>query len=211
MFKTVSITHSYKSNYAINSWASNVYLDDNNPIQTYENSDVIIPKYDMAQIVLNEQFSPLIGIDLGLQNSMTFNLQFKKSRTLTLSFANNQLTEVNGSEIVIGGGYRIKNLAFTITPIGGGQAQTIKNDLVLKLDLGFKRDLTILRRIDENNSQVSAGQSKINVYFTADYNFSQRLSAQAFFKYDLMIPAVANTFKNSTTYGGITLRFSLAQ
>ena len=212
LFKTVSITHSYKSNYSINSWATNVYYDESNSTQTFENSDLIIPKYDISQIVLNEQFTPLIGVDLGLQNSMTLNLQFKKSRTLTLSFANNQLTEVNGQEIVIGGGYRIKNLSFSITPIGGsGKSQTIKNDLVLKVDLGFKKDITILRRIDENNNQVSAGQNKINVYFTADYNFSQRLAAQAFFKYDLTIPEVANTFKNSTTYGGVTLRFSLAQ
>ena len=188
-----------------------MYYDEDNTIQTFENSDIIIPKYDMSQIVLNEQFTPLLGIDLGLQNSMTINLQYKKSRTLTLSFANNQLTEVNGREIVIGGGYRIKNLSFSIVPIGGGKPQNIKNDLVLKLDLGFKKDITLLRRIDENNSQVSAGQNKINVYLTADYNFSQRLSAQAFFKYDMTIPEVANTFKNSTTYGGITLRFSLSQ
>ncbi|MBR1513685.1 MAG: cell surface protein SprA [Bacteroidales bacterium] len=212
LFKTFSITHSYKSNYNINAWASNVYYDENNTIQTFENSDLIIPKYDMSQIVLNEQYAPLIGIDLGLQNSMTANLQIKKARTLTLSFANNQLTEVNSREIVIGGGYRIKNLSFSYTPLGGtGKAQTVKNDLVLKLDLGFKKDITILRRIDENNNQVSAGQNKINIYLTADYNFSQRLSAQAFFKYDVTIPEVANTFKNSTTYGGITLRFSLAQ
>ena len=210
-FKTVNITHSYKSNYAISAWATNVYYDENNSIQTFENSDLIIPKYDMGQIVLTEQFAPLIGIDLGLQNSMTMNLQYRKSRTLTLSFANNQLTEVNGREIVIGGGYRIKNLSFSVVPIGGGKPQNIKNDLVLKLDLGFKKDITLLRRIDENNSQVSAGQNKINVYLTADYNFSQRLSAQTFFKYDMTIPEVANTFKNSTTYGGITLRFSLAQ
>lgn len=212
LFKTVSITNSYKSNYAINSWASNVYYDESNSIQTFENSDLIIPKYDMAQIVLNEQFAPLIGIDLGLQNSMTFNLQYKKSRTMTLSFANNQLTEVNGREIVIGGGYRIKDLSFNVTPIGGnGKSQTIKNDLAMKLDIGFRRDITILRRIDENNNQVSAGQNKINFYLTADYSFSQRLAAQAFFKYDLTIPEVANTFRNSTTFGGITFRISLAQ
>ena len=212
LFKTISVTHSYKSNYAINSWATNVYYDENNSIQTFENSNLIIPKYDISQIVLNEQFAPLIGIDLGLQNSMTFNLQFKKSRTLTLSFANNQLTEVNGQEIVVGGGYRIKNLSFNITSIGGGgKTQTIKNDLVLKLDIGLKKDITILRRIDENNNQVSAGQNKINFYLTADYNFSQRLAAQAFFKYDLTIPEVANTFRNSTSYGGVTIRFSLAQ
>ena len=163
-------------------------------------------------MVINEQYQPLIGVDLGLQNSMTVNLQFKKSRTLTLSFTNNQLTEVNGREIVIGTGYRIKNLSFTVTSLtGDGKGKTLKNDLVLKLDLGFKRDKTILRRIDENNNQVSAGQSKINIYLTADYTFSQRLSGQFFIKHDMSNPFVSNTYKNSQTFGGITLRFSLAQ
>ena len=212
IFKTLSITHNYKSNYAINSWASNVYYDENNSIQTFENSDLIVPKYDISQIVLNEQYAPLIGIDFGLQNQMTINLQYKKARTMTLSFSNNQLTEVNSREFVVGAGYRIKDLSFAVISLGGkGSKQTIKNDLVLKLDIGYKKDITVLRRIDENNNQVSAGQNKINVYFTADYTFSQRLAAQAFLKYDLSIPFVANTFRNSTTYGGITIRFSLAQ
>ena len=212
IFKTLSITHSYKSNYAISTWASNVYYDPNNSIQTFENSDLIIPKYDIMQMVLSEQFMPLIGIDLGFQNSITANVQYKKSRTLTLSFSNNQLTEVNGREIVIGAGYRIKNLSFTVASLTGeGKTQTIKNDLILKLDIGFKRDKTILRRIDENNNQVSAGQNKINIYLTADYNFSQRLGAQAFFRRDMSDPFVANSYKNSTTFAGITLRFNLAQ
>ena len=212
IFKTLSITHNYKSNYAINSWASNVYYDENNSIQTFENSDLIVPKYDISQIVLNEQYAPLIGIDFGLQNQMTINLQYKKARTMTLSFSNNQLTEVNSREFVVGAGYRIKDLSFAVISLGGkGSKQTIKNDLVLKLDIGYKKDITVLRRIDENNNQVSAGQNKINVYCTADYTFSQRLAAQAFLKYDLSIPFVANTFRNSTTYGGITIRFSLAQ
>ena len=211
LFKTVSISHSYKSNYTISTWATNVYYDPNNTIQSFENSDQIIPKYDIQQMVLSEQYMPLIGIDLGLQNSMTTNFQYKKSRTMTLSFSNNQLTEVNGSEIVVGAGYRIKGLAFSVTPVGGGNSRTIKNDLVLKLDIGYKRDKTILRRIDENNNQVSAGQDKINFYLTADYTFSQRLSAQAFFKRDVNIPQVANNFYNSTTYAGVTIRFNLAQ
>ena len=58
---------------------------------------------------------------------------------------------------------------------------------------------------------MSAGQNKINIYLTADYNFSQRLSAQAFFKRDVADPFVANNFYNSTTYGGLTIRFNLAQ
>ena len=211
IFKSVSITHSYKSNYAINTWASDVNYDPENTIKMYENSDVIIPEYDIAQMVLNEQYMPLIGIDVGLHNSMTANFQYRKSRTITLTFSNNQLTEVDGREFVIGAGYRFKNLSFNITPIGGGNKQTIKNDLILKVDFGFKRDITVLHRIDENNNQVSAGQNKFNIYVTADYTFSQRLSAQAFFKHDMTDPAVANSFKNATTFAGLTIRFSLAQ
>ncbi len=217
IFKTVSLTHSYKSNYSISAWASNVYYDPDNTIQTYENSNLLVPQYDIQQMVLTEQYMPLIGIDLGLQNSLSGNFQFKKSRSLTLSFSNNQLTEVNGREFVFGAGYRIKGLNFTMTTVsnnnnnGGGKGKSISNDLVLKLDIGFKRDVTILRRIDEYNSQVSAGQNKINIYVTADYTFGKQLSAQLFFKRDMADPFVANNFYNSTTYAGVTIRFNLSQ
>ena len=156
------------------------------------------------------------GEDVEQEKHQRRDFQFKKSRTLTLSFANNQLTEVNGREIVIGAGYRLKGLKFNITSLSGAPSPSkgktvVNNDLVFKLDIGFRRDITVLRRIDENNNQVSAGQNKINIYLTADYNFSQRLSAQAFFKRDVADPFVANNYYNSTTYAGVTIRFNLAQ
>ena len=212
LFKTVNITHSYRSTYTISSWASNVYYDENNPVQTYENNSNIIPKIEINQMVLNEQFMPLIGVDVGFQNSLTANVQLKKSRSLTMSFSNNQLTEVVGREIVFGAGYRIKGLKFNIISItGGNNKKTVSNDLVLKLDIGFKRDKTTLRRIDENNCQVSAGQDKINIYLTGDYQFSSRLSAQAFFKRDMNTPFVSTSFPTATTFAGLMIRFNLAQ
>ena len=212
LFKTINITHNYRSTYTISNWASNVYYNENNPIQTFENTSNIIPKYDISQIILNEQFMPLLGIDMGFQNSLTANFQYKKSRALTMSFSNNQLTEVNGREFVIGAGYRIKGLSFNISSLTGSKGKkTIKNDLVLKLDIGFKYDKTVLRRIDERNSQVSAGQNKINIYLTGDYQFSTRLSAQAFFKRDMNNPFISTTYPTSSTFAGIMIRFNLAQ
>ncbi|MBR3711071.1 MAG: cell surface protein SprA [Bacteroidales bacterium] len=212
VFKTINITHSYRSTYTISNWASNVYYDANNTIQTYENSSNIIPKIDINQMVLNEQFMPLIGVDVGFQNSLTCNAQYKLSRSLTMSFSNNQLTEVNSREIVVGAGYRIKGLSFNIRSLTGNNSRkTVKNDLVLKVDLGFKKDKTILRRIDENNNQVSAGQNKINIYITGDYQFSTRLSAQVFFKRDMNTPFVSTSFPTSTTFAGMMFRFNLAQ
>ncbi|MCR5646498.1 MAG: cell surface protein SprA [Bacteroidales bacterium] len=212
LFKTVNISHTYRSTYSISNWSTNVYYDESNPVQTYENNSDIISPIDYGQVVLNEQFMPLLGIDIGLQNSMTANLQYKQSRSLTMSFSNNQLTEMISREIVIGAGYRIKGLKFNIISIsGGGNKKTVSNDLVLKVDLGFKKDKTTLRRVDENNSQVSAGQNKVNIYVTADYQFSSRLSAQVFFKRDMNTPFVSTTFPTSTTFAGMMVRFNLAQ
>ena len=212
VFKTFNINHSYRSTYTISNFASNVYYDPNNTIQVYENSNNIIPQYDISQLVLNEQFMPLIGIDVGFQNSLTCNVQYKMSRSLTMSFTNNQLTEVNGKELVVGAGFRIKNLKFNIVSMTGNKnKKTVKNDLVLKLDIGFKHDKTTLRRIDENNNQVSSGQRKLNFYLTGDYQFSSRLSAQAFFKYDTNTPFVSTSYPTSTTFGGLMVRFNLAQ
>ena len=218
IFKTVNITHTYRSTYTISNWASNVYYDESNPVQTYEGNSNIIPEIDISQLVLNEQFMPLLGLDVGFQNSLTCNVQYKQSRSLTMSFSNNQLTEVNSREIVMGAGYRIKGLKFNIVsmtgglaPGGGNNKKTVNNDLVLKLDLGFKKDKTTLRRVDENNSQVSAGQNRINIYLTADYQFSTRLSAQAFFKRDTNTPFVSTSFPTATTFAGVMIRFNLAQ
>ncbi len=211
LFKSVNITHAYRSSYSINSWRTNVDFDPADLTRTYKNSNVFITKYDMGQIVITEQFSPLIGIDVGLHNSMTARVEFKKQRNLTMSFINNQLTEVVGQEFIIGTGYRFKNLALIISSITGGKGTRSSNDLVLKLDLGFRTDVTTLRRLEERNSQISAGQYKTNLYFTADYMISNRFNLQAFFKRDMSDPFVSSQFRNSNTFAGITMRFNLAQ
>ena len=87
----------------------------------------------------------------------------------------------------------------------------VSNDLKIKLDIGFRRDITTLRSIDECYSQVSSGQDKVNIYLTGDYNFSQRLGAQAFFKYDMTNPFIANSYKTTNVFAGLTMRFSLTQ
>jgi cell surface protein SprA len=211
LFKSVNITHAYRSTYSINSWRTNVDFDPRNLTQTYNNSNIYIGKYDMGQIVITEQFSPLVGVDVGLHNSLTARVEFKKQRNLTMSFINNQLTEVVGQEFIIGTGYRFKNLALIISGITGGKGTRSANDLVLKLDLGFRTDVTTLRRLDENNSQISAGQYKTNLYLTADYMISNRFNVQAFFKRDMSDPFVSSQFRNANTFAGVTMRFNLAQ
>jgi len=212
IFRTINLTHSYRSSYAINSWRTNVDYDPNNRTKTYANSNVFIGRYDISQMSITEQFAPLIGIDISMQNSLTTRVEYKKQRNLAISFVNNQLTEIIGSEIIIGVGYRIRNLALVISNVtGGGRISRSTSDLILKLDLGFRTDKTTLRRIDERNSQVSAGQNKFNIYLTADYMLNDRFNLQAFYKQDMSDPFISNQFKSSMTHAGVSMRFSLAQ
>ena len=211
IFKTVNLTHTYRSSYSINTWRTNLDYDPNDRTKTYKNSDLYIGLYNIGMLSITEQFSPLLGIDVGLQNSLTARIEFKKQRNLTMSFINNQLTEVESSEFVIGTGYRIRNLSLIISSVTGSNSTKSTNDLVLKVDVGFRNDKTTLRRIDEQNSQVSAGQHKVNIYVTADYMLSSKFNLQAFFKRDMADPFVSNQFKNSNTFAGITMRFNLAQ
>ena len=210
IFKTINLTHSYRSNYSISSWATNLNYSEDNTMQLYDGTNLRVPEFDMAQIVLTEQYAPLIGIKLTFNNSLSPSLDFKKSRTVTISFVNNQLTEAEGQEIIIGCGYTFRDFGLSFGS-GGGQGSNTSNDLTMKLDIGFRKDKTILRSIDENYSQISSGQNKLNIYLTADYDFSNRLGMQVFFRHDMTDPFIANSFKTSNTFAGVTMRFSLTQ
>jgi len=212
--KKLTLSHSYRSTYSINSFRTNInYVDANGyPIQTQQYSTDYIPRYDMGQITITEQFAPLIGIDMTWHNSLSTKIEYKKSRNLNLSFANNQVTEVKSNEFVVGLGYRIKSLGFSVRAMGGGGRKTrMESDVNIKLDFSIRSNKTILRRIDEEINQVSAGQKIISINASIDYMLNQNLNIRFFFDKIINNPFVSNQYKNSTTNGGISLRFSLSQ
>ena len=210
-FKSISIGHGYRSTYNIGSFTSNVlYREDEDGFQIVKDAvNNYIPKREISQISITEQFNPLFNIDMTWNNSLITKFEYKKSRNLSLSFANNQLTEITSKEITIGGGYRIKDVIFYVN--SGGRKNTLKSDLTLKADVSIRTNKTVLRKIVENVDQVSAGQTMIAINVSADYNISPRFTVRAFFDKNITNPFVSSQFPNSNTNGGISLRFTLAQ
>ena len=212
--KSATLSHAYRSIYAIGNYQSNLSFQDENgsPSALYENSNSYYPKYDVSQITIVEQFAPLIGLDMTWNNSLQTRFEFKKSRNLTFSMANKQLTDVSTDEFIVGLGYRVKDVSFTVTSIGGGGKKTnLKSDLDIKIDFSIRNNRTVLRRIDEDLDQVSAGQKVISINSSIDYMLSQSLTIRLFFDKVINNPYVSSQYRNSTTKGGISLRFSLAQ
>ena len=95
--RNLTITHGYRSNYSINSFQSVIdYREiDGFPASKYKSNDNFIPEYQYAQVSIIEQFNPLIAFDMTWINSLMTKFEIKKSRNLSMSFVNNQLTEVN--------------------------------------------------------------------------------------------------------------------
>jgi len=212
-FRSFNINHGYRSMLSISSWQTNVLYDPENPANTYENSLNYVTKYDINVISMIEQFNPLIGVDFTMHNSLNARVEYKKNRNLAMSFVNNQMTEISGNTIVVGLGYRIKGLKFSISSLSNNSrgGSSFNSDLNLKLDFGITDNKTTLRRVDEDNNQVSAGSKQYTLNFSADYMLSQSLQFRAYFNWTNNNPYVSSQFPNATTNGGFTLRFNLAQ
>lgn len=207
-FKSFTISHAYRSTYNIGSFTTNVlFLDENQDGYTFVQDAMnnYLPKYEIAQVSVTEQYSPLINFDATWQNSLITKVEFKKSRNLALSFANNQLTEVISSEITIGSGYLLKDVEINIAN------KDFKSDLNLKLDFSIRNNKTILRKIVENVNQISAGQKVISINASAEYQLSQKFTIRAFFDKVINNPYISSQFLTSNTNAGISMRFSLAQ
>lgn len=208
-FRTVTLAHGYRSTYTIGGYRTDIRYRERDGFSSArdEISQNFIPENEIGQVSISEQFSPLINIDLNWQNSLMTRFEWRKSRDVSLSFANNWLTDVNSNEFVIGTGYRVKNLSLNIKQ--GGRTTRLESDLVLKFDLSARRNKTVLRKLMENVNQISSGQTIYSINFSADYQVSPKLNIRLFYDRILTDPFVSNIYKNSNTHAGFSLRFML--
>ncbi len=221
LFRTFTLTHAYLSTYSVGTFKSNVlYGEADGSPTVLDNSGNFIPKAQLDVVSITEQFSPLIKVDMGWVNSLLSDVEWRRSRNLSFSFVNNQLTEISSNEFIVGLGYRFKNLRISFLSSGSsstnvkgaaGKKSKSASDLNLKFDFSIRKNKTILRRIDEEINQISTGQQVLSINFTADYNLSQRVNLRFYFDKVINSPYVSNQYRTSNTKGGLTLRFTLAQ
>ncbi|HOW31337.1 MAG TPA: hypothetical protein PLP88_07210, partial [Bacteroidales bacterium] len=87
----------------------------------------------------------------------------------------------------------------------------LKSDLNVKLDVSIRDNKTVLRRIEENNNQVSTGAMQISINTSADYMVSQKLVIRLFYESTITNPHLESQIPTSTTNAGVSLRFTLTQ
>lgn len=210
-FRSINISHQYRSTYQIGAYTTNLNFtaDENGLSSLRDLQNNYIQKYEMNVVSINEQFSPLINIDMNWKNSLSTRFEWKKSRTVSLNLASNQIADARINELIIGAGYRFDDVRITIKTAGAQKA--FRSDLNLRLDLSIRDNKTVARKLVEDVNQPVVGQKVFNAKLTADYVLSDRFNLQIFADHNMNDPFVANTFPTSNTNIGFSLKFTLVQ
>jgi cell surface protein SprA len=213
-FRRFSITHGYRASYTINQFRTNLDYQAADPTLDYASQDANVLDQSgnyksqtlFSNVNLVEQFSPLVKLDFEMKNSIKFSGEIKKDRSLSISFDNNLLTEIQGYEYIFGLGYRIKDLR--IRSKLAGPRKIVKSDLNMKADISVRNNKTIIRYLDLDNNQISAGQTIWSIKYAADYAFSNNLTAIFYFDYAFSEYAISTAFPQTTIRSGFTLRYN---
>lgn len=215
-FKSITLANGYVSTYSVGGFTHNpLHRKDADGFtnvfelfSTVSNNPNFLPEDLITTVTISEQWSPFLKIDVTLNNSLSFNIEYKKDRTLSLGLSARTITEVSGREIVGGTSYRIKDVKlgknFTI------KGKPIKSDLNLNLNLSFRKNETVIRKIEEGVSQPTGGTNVISIKASADYVINERITVKAFYERIMNIPVISTSFPTTNTNAGISLRLTLS-
>ena len=211
-FKSLNISHSYRSSYNIGSFINNSDYQISSGGFSYAVDELgnLVPYNEANSITIDERFSPLINIDMTWINNLTTRFEMKKTRSLTLSFSNNQITEVYSDELGFSIGYRFDDFEYLFN-FGDGETD-FKSDLNIRANLKIRDTKTILRRIEENVEIPSADQRATIIGVSMDYLLSNRLTLRLFYDQNITDPLVGTSpYRISNTDVGFSLRFTLSE
>ena len=241
VFKSVNLNHSYKSVFAVGSYQSySTYMQlmgaglgfitdatTGNPVPN--------SMYNVSTVSINEAFSPLLGIDVTLQNNLTCKLEYRQTRVLSLSMTSVQINEAISKDWVLGMGYKLNNFnlfgsrnhrqAKSSGKRNGNNKASNNNrsnnqssrggtnrSLNLRLDLSFRKQASITRDIAAMASAASSGNSAFKLSFTADYTLSKLMTMSFYLDRQTNTPLLSSsTYPTTTQDFGLSLKFSLTR
>nr|WP_214447259.1 cell surface protein SprA [Flavihumibacter rivuli] len=217
-FTSFTLTHAYTSNLSMNSFNNNLLFQDplslNMPGFIDTATGNFYPYFLVPNISISEAFAPFIDIDMQFTNQLTARFEYKKSRQLSLSLIDFQLSEARSEEFTIGVGWRKRgvNLPFKVKLPGMKESsKQLSNDMNLRLDLSLRDDATANSRLDQEAALPTAGQKVVTISPSIDYVLNNRINVRLFFDQRRTIPKISTSAPVTTTRAGLQIRVSLAQ
>ena len=216
-FKSIVLSHAYRCTYTVGSfssflnWAEAEEKDFGFAKDELTGNPIPSSPYDISSVSINESFAPLLGLDMTFKNSITAKVEYQNSRTLSLNSSAGQIVEYTSQGVTVGAGYTITDFN-AIWRGKGGKQGTFNNDLKLRANFSFKRDQSLIRRIEQNFTQATSGTKVMMLNFSADYALSKLITLRAFYDHQINTPLVSSTsYPISDSSFGVSIRLDLAR
>lgn len=229
MFSSFSLRHGYISNLNINSFRTDRDFDEDPLENINELTGNYYSRYEIPDVVITEQFNPLVGIEIRTRNDINFSVDYIKSRNLSLSMTNYQLNENNASEIVFGFGSTFRNVSLpfgrkertrperpqpgTVQPSQDGRSERTTragNDMILQINFSYGNNMSVIHLFDSDvQPQVSSGAKTISLMPTVDYELNEKLTIRLYGEYNRTEPWTSNSYPITRFKTGTTIRYKL--
>lgn len=220
-FQMISISHAYTSSYSVVNYSNSLqYSDANNlglnvPIEDYNrkyfginSSGDAVPVYVISQVLISEQFAPLIGINVRTKSRINAKLEYRTKRDLALNISNAQVSELNSKDVSFELGFTKNNMKMPFK--SQGRTIVLKNDVTFRLNLTVSDTKTIQRKLNELGT-VTNGTINFQLRPNISYALNEKLNIQAYFERTINEPLISSSYRRSTTRFGVQVRFNLAQ
>jgi cell surface protein SprA len=222
LFQSVTISHAYQSVYAVTNYSNSMRFTDpdffeiDRPVEDYnrtyfgsEDADgTLLPVYIISQVMISEQFSPLVGINVRTKSRVTANLQYKTKRDVALNISNAQVTELSSKDLSFELGFTKNNMKLPFK--SQGRTIVLKNDVTFRLNTTLGDTRTIQRKIDELD-MITNGNVNFQLRPNISYTVNQKLTVQLYFERNINEPLISTSARRTQTRFGAQVRFSLAQ
>lgn len=220
VFQSITLSHAYSSSYSVVNYTNSLEYEDvgiGNPVEDYNQglfasktnaNGELIPVYVISQVMISEQFAPLVGVNFRTKSKLNMRFEYKTKRDLALNISNSQITEMNAKDWSVDVGYTKNNMKLPFKD--NGRIITLKNEVTFQLNMSVTNNRTIQRKIDEVNT-ITNGNVNFQLRPNISYLVNQKLRVTAYMERSINEPLVTNSFRRSTTRAGFKLLFNLAQ
>ncbi len=230
LFSNITIKHGYSSTIRVSRFETQPNYNSQDPFVELSPNNNYYSQIEIPTVSIQEQFVPVLGISVKTVKDMKIDLEYKTTRSLELGIS--QLRENKGKEIVIGGGYVIKNFkAFSKKkktvkkkkkagepdddsplPDDKQKRTTVAKGRDLKFNLSYslRDDLSqVYDLLTGISAQADRGSKTVTLNPTIEYDVNKNLSLRFYFDYSKITPKTSLSFPVTTIRSGLTLRFNI--
>jgi cell surface protein SprA len=220
IFTNFTLSHGYNGNLSMNGFTSALLYQDVSRYGYPSFYDTVsrnfIPFFLVPNVTINEQFSPLVGFDMMFTNQLQAKFEYTKTRSLSLSLYDFQLSEVRSTEFIVGAGYRkrgLKLLAGLKLPkfLDKDGKGTLDNEINFRLDFRIRDNVTANSRLDQDNNFATGGSREVTITPTIDYFLNNRVNLKLYFDQRKVTPYISSSAPTTNTRAGVQVRISLSQ